>query len=230
MQAVKLLVIGASFLMGVAAQETTAAAGGNTTPAEDTTVPAQDTTAPAEDTTNPPASTTPPPKNPCEGVTVGDCTIDAEIVIGSNPFPAALCQKQCALNDLCTYWRHDGTTCYYLNSDYHQDCATFSGPVEADVLGCLAVDQTSCNSIIRENCNYTGEVPELEAGPHQISDVFECQEYCQNLIDFEFDVAAFDFDAPAEECRVYDSSYAASCAGIGAPATAPDLDVCGIVA
>merc|ERR1711937_56088 len=189
-----------------------------------TDAPNTTTAAPTDAPTD--APTEPPINNPCEGVTVGACNIDAEIIVGSNPFPAALCQKQCALNDLCTYWRHDGTTCYYLNSDYHQDCATFSGPVSADVLGCLAVDQTSCGSIIQENCVYTGEDSTLEPGAHQISDVFECQEYCQNLIDFGFDVFAFDFDAPLEECRVYTSEYSAECTGIGAPATAPNLDVC----
>ena len=54
--------------------------------------------------------------------------------------------------------------------------------------------------------------------------------YLQNLIDFGFNVVAFDFDAPLEECRVFDDTYAATCAGIGAPATAPELAVCGIEA
>merc|ERR1711951_215935 len=169
-----------------------------------------------------------PAPNPCEEITVSDCVIDDAIIVGSNPFPAALCQKQCALNDLCTYWRHDGKTCYHLNSDSHQDCATFSGPVSADVMACLNVDQTTCWAIIEEECTYTGEDTSLEAGPHQISDVYECQEYCQNLIDFGFDVYAFDFDAPEEECKVFDSTYTSSCLGIGAPATVPNLADCGI--
>jgi len=184
------------------------------------------------DTTTDPSDTTDPAPeaNPCQDVTLSDCNVEADIIVGSNPFPAALCQVQCELNDQCTYWRHDGTTCYYLNSDYHQDCATVSGPVSADVTGCLAVDQSTCSSIIKEDCTYSGEDATLEAGPHQISDVFECQEYCQNLVDFGFDVAYFDFDAPAEECKVFDSTYTAICTGIGAPASAPKLSDCGIEA
>merc|ERR1711937_52219 len=212
-----------SYLLCTYAQDSTTDV---STDAPTETPVASTTAAPTNAPTDPP--TEPPINNPCEGITVGACNIDAEIIVGSNPFPAALCQKQCALNDLCTYWRHDGTTCYYLNSDYHQDCATFSGPVSADVLGCLAVDQSTCYSIIEENCKYSGEDPTLEPGAHQISDVFECQEYCQNLIDFGFDVFAFDFDAPLEECRVYTSQYAANCTGIGAPATAPNLADCGM--
>jgi len=68
----------------------------------------------------------------------------------------------------------------------------------------------------------------LEAGPHQISDVLECEEYCQNLADFGFDVEYFVFDAPEEICGVYTSDYSSNCVGIGGPATAPSLGECGI--
>ena len=157
----------------------------------------------AQDTTTPPSDSTTPVPNPCEGITLSDCVIDAEIIVGSNPFPPSLCQKQCELIDTCTYWRHDGTTCYYLNSDYHQDCATFSGPVDADILSCLQVDQSTCGAIIEEECVYEGRDGKstqcraifyilaisvtLEVGPHQISDVLECEEYCQVYFQLDSD-------------------------------------------
>ena len=213
----------------------------------------------AQDTTTPQSDTTTPVPNPCEGITLSDCVIDAEIIVGSNPFPPSLCQKQCELIDTCTYWRHDGTTCYYLNSDYHQDCATFSGPVDADILSCLQVDQSTCGAIIEEECVYEGRDGKCahveEHFPHSYyfshlggwsSSDLRCVGmwgvlsgiistwywlhfliwFLQNLVDFGFDVTAFVFDAPMEECQVYTSSYSKTCSGLGGPATAPNLDVC----
>ena len=84
------------------------------------------------------------------------------------------------------------------------------------------MDQNSCNAIIREDCDFGGRDPTLEAGPHEISDVQECQEYSQNLVDFGFDIQEFFFDAPKEECQVFSSNFRATCNGRGGPATVPE--------
>ena len=43
-----------------------------------------------------------------------------------------------------------------------KDCATFSGPISADILACLAVDQSTCGAILQEECTYQGEDRELQ--------------------------------------------------------------------
>merc|ERR1712189_110623 len=72
----------------------------------------------------------------------------------------------------CLFWRHDseqaGTEdeCLFLKTDYHQDCKSIASPIDGDLTACSNVDQFSCDSILPENCDYTGDrLTDIEPGP-----------------------------------------------------------------
>merc|ERR1712025_87320 len=166
-------------------------------------------------------------ENNCEGLSLSECSITPDKILETGSESPAECQLKCSSNDMCVYWRHDGSSCHLLNSEYYLDCDVISGPITADVPGCLGgAYSTTCEAILQDTCEYSGEETVLEAAPGLISDVVECEVYCEGMQEYGFDVAAFAYNDRQQFCRVYNSGYMASCSGIGAPSTAPDLGSC----
>merc|ERR1711892_766425 len=152
-------------------------------------------------------------ENPCEGLTLSECNISGRKIVATSSVGAAECQQACSL----------------LNSDYWLDCDIISGLLTADVpvcLGSVAVDPSSCNSIIQETCEYSGEDPLLEAAPGIINDVVSCEVYCEGMQEFGLDVQAFAYNERDHFCKVYNSGYSAACTGVGAPDGAPAIETC----
>merc|ERR1712240_937535 len=45
-------------------------------------------------------------QNPCQDMTVADCTLRPDNIIGTFPFPVAeICQSSCVTADTCMFWR-----------------------------------------------------------------------------------------------------------------------------
>ena len=65
-------------------------------------------------------------ENPCEGMTVADCTVTPDVIIKSYPFPTAeVCDSQCDTEDICRFWRffkNDTVTeCLHsISANYHK--------------------------------------------------------------------------------------------------------------
>merc|ERR1712106_61111 len=167
-------------------------------------------------------------QNPCQDMTVGDCTLDDNLILESHPYPAAICHDQCGPNDLCSFWRYDEpkNECLFLKTNYHQDCKSFAGPIEGSIEDCLAVDQSTCDAILNEDCTFAEDtrMPELEQGPGSISSITECQELARALevlgVDF------FYFLIETEECRLFGSVPEYSCTATGGSPDAPPIDEC----
>merc|ERR1712215_548955 len=126
--------------------------------------------------------------NPCQGITLGGCDVPDDSRVGAHPYGLDVCQKLCQLDDDCLFWRHDNTTagtkeeCLFINTDYHQDCKTLAGPVSINLEDCVNVDQTSCDSVIPEICNYSGNrLTDFEFGPGETSSIQECQQVASAL-------------------------------------------------
>ena len=64
--------------------------------------------------------------NPCDRVSVGDCTIEVDLILSGHPYHLDGCHLLCKLDDDCSFWRHSeaqqGTNeeCLFLKTDYHQ--------------------------------------------------------------------------------------------------------------
>merc|ERR1719187_1479002 len=99
---------------------------------------------------------------PCQDVTLGDCVMRPGTIVETNSHEPSLCQALCGLIDDCTFWRHDGTTCYYLHTNYHFDCDTIGGSIDSDIDGCLSVDYSTCEAILEDSCVYQGRQVEFE--------------------------------------------------------------------
>ena len=64
-------------------------------------------------------------QNPCQDMTVADCTIREDNIINSYPWPVAdVCEMNCDTDDTCMFWRffkNDTVTeCLHLKTNYHQ--------------------------------------------------------------------------------------------------------------
>ena len=65
-------------------------------------------------------------ENPCEGMTVADCTVTQDVIIKEYPFPTAeICDSQCDTEDVCRFWRffkNDTVTeCLHsISANYHK--------------------------------------------------------------------------------------------------------------
>ena len=64
-------------------------------------------------------------QNPCQDMTVADCTLREDNIIGSYPYPVAdVCEMNCDTDDTCMFWRffkNDTVTeCLHLKTNYHQ--------------------------------------------------------------------------------------------------------------
>merc|ERR1712037_288837 len=164
--------------------------------------------------------------NPCEGITLDNCEVTNDMIVGSHPYHLDVCHLLCTLDDECLFWRHDLTKqetneeCLFLSTDYHQDCDTLAGPVDVDIGACLAVDKDSCFSVIGEKCDYTGErMEDFEFGPGETSSIQDCKEIAKTLE--AYGVTHFVFLAATEECHLY-ASLSSECRAWGGPATAGD--------
>merc|ERR1711862_324610 len=110
--------------------------------------------------------------------------------------------------------------CLFLSGDHHQDCTTLAGPVGGDLIACREVDKTSCDSILLEDCQYSGtRLDSLEPLPGDTSSILECQETALTLI--EYGVNFFAFLGDTEECQLY-GELEKICNVVGGPATAPE--------
>merc|ERR1712223_1851455 len=107
-------------------------------------------------------------QNPCQDMTVADCTLRPNNIIGTFPFPVAdICESSCVTADTCMFWRvfkNDTVTeCLHLRTNYHQDCITFAGPTLGDIVACTEVDLATCSAYIEEECEYSGDrLPALQ--------------------------------------------------------------------
>merc|ERR1711892_860416 len=154
-------------------------------------------------------------QNPCQDVKVGDCTLEADNIIGTFPYPAAVCHDLCGPNDLCTFWRHskEGTKdeCLFLETDYHQDCKSWAGPVAGSISDCHAVDQSTCDAILNEDCTFAEDdrLMDLEQGSGATSSIEECQVVASGLE--ILGVKFFYFVKETEECQLFSSVPEYSC-------------------
>jgi len=169
--------------------------------------------------------------NPCQDMTIGDCTIGDDNIIARYPFPASICHDQCKKADTCSFWRTfqnetmEAPECLLLRTNYHQDCKTFGGPTIGSIQDCMDVDLSTCWALIGEECTYVGNrLTELEPPPKEVSSILECQEWAQ-LLPPSSKASHFVFVSPLEECRIY-SSPKTSCSAIGGPATTPPVEEC----
>merc|ERR1719195_953060 len=122
-------------------------------------------------------------KNPCKDITIGDCPILDDSVVGKHPYGRDVCHLLCTKDDACLFWRHDRTSegtkdeCIFFSTDYHQDCETVAGPANAHIDQCQNnVNMTSCDAVLLEDCDYSGErLNALEFEPGHTSSIDECQ-------------------------------------------------------
>merc|ERR1712212_493447 len=141
-----------------------------------------------------------------------------------SPCGMDVCQKLCQLDDDCLFWRHDNTSagtkeeCLFISTDYHQDCKTLAGPVSINLEDCVNVDQSSCDAVIPEICNYSGDrLTDFEFGPGETSSIQECQEVASALE--SYGVKYFVFLQESEECQLY-AELVTDCQALGGPAMA----------
>merc|ERR1711862_793772 len=113
----------------------------------------------------------------CKDYTVGECNPEADELIDTyNQIPdGAVCQTLCGIQEGCNYFRHSkaNLTCTLYHYRFLTSCNLIAGPVTPTIDECTVDEEHSCDSFIRENCEYQGDKV-LEKG--SITDQHACQD------------------------------------------------------
>jgi len=170
--------------------------------------------------------------NPCQGMTVADCTISDDNIIAKYPFDAEVCYSMCIKSHNCDTWRastndnNGEKECILLKTNYHKDCKTLGGPTLGSIEDCMDVDLTTCSALIWEECSYDGNrLNELEPPAGEVLTISECQAWAQ-LLPSSVNATHFVYLSRNEECRIYSSLSATSCLTLGGPKSMPSLNEC----
>merc|ERR1719167_116613 len=168
-------------------------------------------------------------ENPCDGMSLGHCDFDDQQVLARNPFDLERCLAECRMNSECKFWRHNqamvGTSeeCLFLNYNYHtytmRDCTSFISDIPRDFEECKTVDDTTCDAILDEECEFSGQrLYALEPGFGHIGSIKECIAYGNLLHEDGVDHIVFIIET--EDCQLF-STFTKDCFAKGGPPRAP---------
>ena len=65
-------------------------------------------------------------KNPCQGMTLGDCRTESDNIVDQSTFPPDICAESCKMSDNCHFWRAfqdegmEKPECLHLRTNYHR--------------------------------------------------------------------------------------------------------------
>ena len=65
-------------------------------------------------------------KNPCQGMTLGDCRTESDNIVDQSKFPADICAESCKMSDNCHFWRAfqdedmEKPECLHLRTNYQK--------------------------------------------------------------------------------------------------------------
>jgi len=158
----------------------------------------------------------------CKDVTVGDCELQKEqIILRTLISDASLCQFFCnTLTDCSVFqFNESNSNCTLLKEDYRQECKSSGGPMDKPITSCLEVDLYTCDRIMEENCEFSGDVI-LELPIGSIADANHCQELCEEFSVMGCNHWSFDIN----KCTLL-SSGERNCTIIGGPKS-PSMEEC----
>merc|ERR1719285_260307 len=133
-----------------------------------------------------------------------------------------ICQKLCTIQEGCNYFRHSkaNLTCTLYHYRFLTSCNLIAGPKEPTIDECAVDEEHSCDSFIRENCEYQGSKV-LEKG--SITDEHACQDLLAEIGEI-YGAVYFMFDNDNQNCVLY-SSKDMECDAISGPKD-PAMDTC----
>merc|ERR1712215_555268 len=160
----------------------------------------------------------------CRDYTVGECSPEKDELIDTYEMipEAPICQHLCTIQGGCNYFRHSksSTNCTLYHYRFLSSCNLIAGPKEPGIDACSDELAPSCNSFIRENCEYQGErVLEKDS----ITDAHACQELLLTVADI-YGAAYFMFNSTAQNCVLF-STKDMDCDAISGPKS-PAMDTC----
>merc|ERR1711970_804621 len=160
----------------------------------------------------------------CKDYTVGECNPEADELIDTyEQIPdGAVCQTLCGIQEGCNYFRHSkaNKTCTLHHYRFLTSCNLIAGPVTPTIDECTVDEEHSCDSFIRENCEYQGDKV-LEKG--SITDQHACQDLLAEIGEI-YGAVYFMFDNDNQNCVLY-SSKDMECDAISGPKD-PAMDTC----
>merc|ERR1712180_363786 len=160
----------------------------------------------------------------CKDYTVGECNPEADELIDTyEQIPdGAVCQTLCGIQEGCNYFRHSkaNKTCTLYHYRFLTSCNLIAGPVTPTIDECTGDEERSCDSFIRENCEYQGDKV-LEKG--SITDQHACQDLLAEIGEI-YGAVYFMFDTDNQNCVLY-SSKDMECDAISGPKD-PVMDTC----
>merc|ERR1711942_419322 len=160
----------------------------------------------------------------CKDYTVGECSPEKDELIDTYEMipEAPICQHLCTIQEGCNYFRHSksSTNCTLYHYRFLSSCNLIAGPKEPGIDACSDELAPSCNSFIRENCEYQGE---RVLQKDSITDAHACQELLLTVAGI-YGAAYFMFNSTAQNCVLF-STKDMDCDAISGPKS-PAMDTC----
>jgi len=165
-------------------------------------------------------------KTQCKDVTFGECDIPGPLIkqtVPEIPNPR-LCWKECQLATFCNFFRYNKQTqeCQLMeNQNRANYCNVRAAPMEKTATNCLNEDNDqTCDALVREECEYDGEVLR-HYEPGQIISDDNCRIICK---EWAPECKYWVFRKNERVCTTFKAATK-SCTTTAGPKT-PDFDIC----
>merc|ERR1712035_209948 len=157
----------------------------------------------------------------CDYFTVGNCDPSKDEVIESYPIPnvenaVSLCQEG------CNFFKYNAqeTKCDLFHYRYLDSCQLVGGTATPTLDTCAQGLNNTCNSFVREDCTYGGE---MVFNRTSVTDSHSCQELLAT-IGFVYQAEYFVYDSEKHICDFF-TKKESECVTLSGPVL-PDFDDC----
>merc|ERR1712002_1170212 len=164
----------------------------------------------------------------CAYFTVGGCDPSKDEIIESYDIPNSaenvysLCQQVCQIQEGCNFFKYNKNTekCDLFHYRYLDSCQLVAGTATPSLDECAQELENTCNSFVREDCYYSGDVVFNKTS---VTDSHSCQELLATL-GFVYKAEYFVYDSDAHTCEFFTEKDSV-CDILSGPVI-PDLDGC----
>merc|ERR1712180_562810 len=162
----------------------------------------------------------------CKYFTVGKCDPSVDEEIETYPIPnvesaVSLCQEVCQIQEGCNFFEYNSKKeeCLLFHYRYLDSCELIGGTAEPTLDVCSKELENTCNSFVREDCEYG----DLVFNKTSVTDSHACQQLLAT-VGFVYKAEYFVYDSLNHVCDFF-TKKESTCDTLSGPVF-PDFDEC----
>merc|ERR1711962_155845 len=162
----------------------------------------------------------------CKYFTVGKCDPSVDEEIETYPIPnvenaVSLCQEVCQIQEGCNFFKYNSKQekCDLFHYRYLESCELIGGTAEPTLDVCSQEIESTCNSFVREDCEYG----DLVFNKTSVTDSHACQQLLAT-VGFVYKAEYFVYDSLNHVCDFF-TKKESTCDVLNGPVF-PDFDDC----